>query len=160
MDVDLPTQALRDHWDDVVADLEATAAELQAEDWTAVTLHPGDVTTRTGRDDAPAGLDLLVADNEFEAVTAQMDAGASFEETAVFRQASGGVTFVGCVMRDPDTRAAILIPAFYPQRGEDAQTLAAHARDVGEVRVHVRPLRRDRMVTFTIDDPALVFPAD
>lgn len=160
MDVDLPTQALRDRWEDVEADLEATAQELSAEGWTTVTLHPGDVTTRVGRDGGPAGLDVMVAGNEFEELTDQVEAGAGFSETAVFRQAAGGVAFLVCVLRDPERRVAALVPAFYPQTGDDARVLAERAREEGEVRLFVRPLRRDRVVTFTVDDPALVFPPE
>lgn len=161
MDVDLPTETLRDRWEDVAADLEATAEELDDEGWTAVTLHPGDVTTRTGGGDGPgAGLDVLVADNEFEALAEQIADGAEFRETAVFREAAGGVVFLLCVARDPDREVAVLVPAFYPQRGRDATALAEHAREAGAVHVFVRPLQVDRRVTLTIDDPALVFPSD
>lgn len=159
MDVDLPTQSLRDHWAEVEADAEATADELAADGWTTVTLHPGDVTTHLGGNDRPAGLAVMVADNEFEAVTAQLEAGATFDHSAVFRQAAGGVAFLVFVMRDPDLEIAVLVPAFYPQRGEAAMAIADATRDAGGVHVHVRPLGRDRVVTFTIDDPSLVFPS-
>ena len=158
MDVDLPTQALRDHWEDVEADLEATAEELDAEGWTTVALHAGDVTTRLGRDGGQSGLDVLVPGNEFEELRDQVEAGAAFSETAVFRQAAGGVAFLVCVLRDPDRRVAVLVPAYYPQQGEDARLLAEHTHDVGQVDLLVRPLSRDRVVAFTIEDPELVFP--
>jgi len=158
MDVDLPTQALRDRWGDVEADLDATAAELADEGWTTVSLHAGDVTTRPGRDGGPTGLDVLVPSNEFEDLTDEVEAGATFSETAVFREAAGGVAFLVFVLRDPDRRVAALVPAFYPQMGEDATALAEYAHDAGHVQLHVRPLGRDRVVTFTVDDPALVFP--
>lgn len=160
MDDDLPTQALRERWEDVEADLEATAEELSAEGWTTVTLHPGDVTTRVGRDGGSAGLDVMVAGNEFEELTEQVEAGAAFSETAVFREASGGVAFLVCVLRDPDRRIAVLVPAFYPQTGEDARALAERAHEAGEVDLLVRPLSRERVVTFTVDDPELVFPRE
>lgn len=156
MDVDLPTQALRDRWADVEADLDATAAELEAEGWTTVALHAGDVTTRP--DDDRPGLSVLVPGNEFEALVAELDAGASFEETAVFRSAAGGVAFLVCVLRDPDRQVATLVPVFYPQEGTAARALAEHAAATGAVHLKVHPLSRDRVVTFTIDDPDLVFP--
>lgn len=158
MDVDLPSQALRDHWDDLVADLEATAAELEAADWDALALHVGDVTTATTGD--PPGLDVLVPHNEYKALVETVSDGAAFDETAVYRRAAGGVTFLLFVLRDPGRRAAVLIPAFYPQRGDDAAALAEHAHTAGVVHVLVRPLERDRAVTFAIDDPDLVFPDD
>lgn len=160
MDADLPTQSLRAKWEEVEADLEATAEELEAEEWDTVTLHPGDVTTQTGKGDMPPGLDVMVANNEFEALEDQLEAGAAFEETAVFRRAAGGIMFLVCVMRDPDREVAVLFPAFYPQRGESAQTLAAHAREEGQLQVFVRPLDRSRIVTFSIEKPELVFPTD
>lgn len=160
MDTDLPTESLKANWEDVEADLEATAEELEEEGWATITLHPGDVTTQTGKADIPPGLDVMVANNEFEAVEEQLEAGAAFGETAVFRRPAGGIMFLVCVMRDPDREVAVLFPAFYPQRGESAQTLADHARDEGELQVFVRPLDRSRIVTFSIQKPELVFPTD
>jgi len=160
MDHDLPSQALEDHWAEVTSDLDATAAELAAEGWTTVSLHPGDVTTHPGGDDRAPGLDVLIPDNEFDALVAELTAGAAFDESAVYRQAAGGVAFLICVLRDPDRMVAALVPVYYPQRGRDAMALADHATDVGDVHLHLQPLRRDRVVTVTIDDPSLVFPRD
>lgn len=158
MDVDLPTAALRDRWEDLEADLEATAEELEAEGWTTVTLHAGDVTTRP--DGEPPALAVLVPGNELEALEAHLAGGVAFTETAVYRSAASGVAFLVCVLRDPDRRVAALLPAFYPQRGRAAQTLAEHARDTGELHFQVHPLSGDRAVTVTIDEPGLVFPED
>lgn len=160
MDHDLPTQSLRANWEDVEADLDSTADELAAEGWTTVTLHPGDVTTQSGKGDMPPGLDVMVASNEFESLEDQLDAGASFTESAVFRRAAGGIMFLVCVMRDPDNEVAVLFPAFYPQQGESARVLAEHAHDEGRLRVFVRPLDRSRVVSFAIENPDLVFPTD
>ena len=158
MDEDLPKQALGERWEDVEADLEALAADLDADGWTTVTLHAGDVTTLPGGDGQPAGLDVMVPGNEFESLEEQLETGAAFEETAVFREASGGVAFLVFVLRDPERGAAVLVPAFYPQQGRDARALADHALEAGAVDVHVRPLSRERVVTFTVEAPELVFP--
>ena len=160
MDEDVPKQAVQDRWDDVEADLEATAEELEGEGWSTVTLHAGDVTSMSGATDHPPGLDVLVPDNEFEALEAELEAGAEFTETAVFREGAGGVTFLVCVLRDPDRRVAALFPAYYPQRGRSAEALAEHALGTGELTVFVRPLRRERGVSFVIDKPSLVFPEE
>lgn len=160
MDPDLPTQGLRDRWAEVGADLDGMVDELEAEGWQTVAFHPGDVTTSLGGDGRPPGLDVMVADNEFEALADHVADGAAFDESAVFREAAGGVAFLVCVVRDPDRGVAALVPAFYPQQGERAQALAEHAHAAGEVHVTVHPLGRDRTVTFTIDEPALVFPRD
>lgn len=160
MDVDLPTQALRSRWEDVVADLDATAAELAADGWTTVTLHAGDATTVLPDGDRSAGIDVLVPGNEFAALESTLDAGRTFSDTAVFRQAAGGVAFLVCVFRDPEAKVAALVPAFYPQRGERAMALAEHALAAGMVDLHVHPLSRERTITFTIEKPELVFPED
>lgn len=158
MDADVPSGAVRDHWDDLIADLEATASELEEAGWTALALHAGDVTTVPSAD--PPGLDVLVPDDEYEALEAAVGDGAAVGETAVYRRGAGGVAFLLFVLRDPDRRTAVLVPAFYPQLGDDAAALAEHARAAGVVHLLVRPLERDRAVTFAIDDPSLVFPAD
>lgn len=155
MDVDLPSESLRNHWDDLVADLEATAEAYEAEGWSTLALHPGDVTTRT---DDLAGLGVMVAGNEFEALAGLLDDGATFTETHVYRSAAGGVAFLVCALRDPARAVAVLVPAFYPQRGRSVEALAERARDAGAVDLHVHPLSRDRVVSVTIDDPDLVFP--
>ncbi|MDZ7702461.1 MAG: hypothetical protein U5J98_10615 [Halobacteriales archaeon] len=102
----------------------------------------------------------MVASNEFDALEAHLGAGVEFEETAVYRQAAGGVMFLVCVLRDPDRQVAALFPAFYPQRGQAAGKLAAHAHEAGSLRIYVRPLQVERTVTFLIEEPSLVFPED
>lgn len=160
MDEDLPKRAVRDRWEDVEADLEATATELEEEGWTTVTLHAGDVTSRTGIGDRPPGLDVVVPTNEFEELEAELEAGAAFGETAVFREAAGGVMFLVCVLRDPERQVAALFPAYYPRRGQAAGELAEHAHESGRLRVYVRPLQVERTVTFSIEKPELVFPEE
>lgn len=160
MDHDLPTPALRERWEDVEADLDATAEELEAEGWTTLTLHVGDVTSYPGHDDEPARLDVMVADNEFDALEAHVRSGVEFGETVVFRQAADGVMFLVCVLRDPEREVATLFPAFYPQKGKAAGALADHAHETGRLKVVVRPLDRRRSVAFTIEEPELVFPTD
>lgn len=157
MDHDVPTLTLHNHWADVEADLEATAAELAAEGWTTVTLHTGDATSLV-EGEPGTGLDVMVPGNEFAALEAELEAGAAFSESAVFRQAAGGVAFLVFVLKDPKREVAALFPAFYPQQGRSAQALAEQAREAGRLKVFVRPLDRSRVVTFTIEDPSLVFP--
>ena len=160
MDHDLPSQSLRQHWEAVTDDLRATADELEAEGWETVPLYPGDVTTVTGKSELPPGLDVMVASDDFDALEAALEDGASFEETAVYRQAAGGVMFLVCVLRDPERRVATLFPAFYPQQGASVERLREHVEETDQVDVFVHPLDRERLVTFTIDKPGLVFPDD
>jgi len=160
MDHDLPTESLREQWEELEADLESTAGKLEADGWTTIKLPPGDVTTRIREAESESGLDVMVADNDFERLEAEVESVAEFEETAVFRRAAGGIMFLVLVLRDPEAEVAAVLPAFYPQQGEDARTLADRAHDSGRLHVFVHPLERDRVVTFTIEDPELVFPTD
>jgi len=58
---------IREHWDDLVDDVAATAEGLREEGWDVLELHPGDVTVVTG---ARSGFDVLVPDDEFETLSA------------------------------------------------------------------------------------------
>lgn len=156
MDRDLPSSALRDHWQDVIADLEAMAEAYEDEGWTALALHAGDVTSKTGDD--LVGLSVLVPGDEFEALADLMDDGLAVAETEVYRSAAGGVAFLVCAALDPEQQVAVLVPAFYPQHGTSARALAEHAHEAGQVDLHIHPLSRDRAYSVTVKDPSLVFP--
>lgn len=158
MDRDLPKGAIQRHWEDVKEDLEATAKELEADGWTTVTLHTGDATSIPGREDHSPGLDVMVPGNEFERLHGVIEDGAEFTESSVFRKAAGGVVFLVFVFQDSERRVATLFPAFYPQQGTSAGDVAEHALRVGQLDLFIRPLDRERSVTFTIEDPSLVFP--
>lgn len=157
MDHDVPTLTVKNHWPDVEDDLATTAAELEEEGWSTLTLHTGDATSLV-EGELGTGIDVLVPGDELAALEAKLADGVEFEESAVFRRAAGGVMFLVFVFRDVERQVAALFAAYYPQQGESAQALAEHAHQAGQLDVFVRPLDRSRVVTFTIEQPSLVFP--
>ena len=168
--------AVRGFWDDVIGDMEATAAEYRDAGWETLELHPGDVTpvpglrggdrTRVGDDgraagsDAAAdeyGLDVLAPDDEFAALTDRVE-GATFDAYDAYRAQRGGVVFLVLAMRAPAAERAVLLPLHY--RLDEGREMCRRADAAGEMRVSVRPLSDDRRVTFTQADPSNLLPAD
>jgi len=142
--------AVREHWDDLVGDMEATAAEFEDAGWDALQLHPGDVTAVTGD---RWGFDVLVPDDEFEQLHEWVDDGA-FDEHDVYRVESG-IVFALVVLRDEADERAVCCPLYY----DDATVkgLCDLAGQQGRVFTHVRNLAEE-YVTFTHEEPSLFFP--
>jgi hypothetical protein len=136
--------AVREHWDDLVADMAATAADLRGEGREVLELHPADVTvvSRNRR-----GFDVLVPDDEFETLRDWV-AEAAFPEHRVYR-AEAGMVFLLVVLDDPDADLAVCCPLYYEP--SEAETLRELATVDGELRTHVRRLS-DSSVTLTHED--------
>jgi len=136
--------AVREHWDDLVADMAATAAEFREEGREVLELHPADVTvvSRSRR-----GFDVLVPDDEFETLQAWV-AEAAFPEHRVYRAVAGTV-FLLVVLNDPDAGLAVCCPLYYEP--SQAETLRELAEADGELRTHVRRLS-ESYVTLTHED--------
>jgi len=136
--------AIREHWDDLVADMAATAADLRGAGREVLELHPADVTvvSRSRR-----GFDVLVPDDEFETLQAWV-AEAAFPEHRVYR-AEAGLVFLLVVLDDPDAGLAVCCPLYYEP--SEAETLRELATADGELRTHVRRLS-DSSVTLTHED--------
>lgn len=138
-------------WDDVLADMERTAAEYRDAGWEVVELHPGDVETVSGN---PFGFDVVVPTDEFEEAARAVET-SEFTEDELFRNDASGVAYVLAVMKDPDRKQAVCCPIYYEL--DDAQDLIEDAKRAGVMYTHVRPLQRDREVTFTHDEPERFF---
>ena len=136
--------AVRERWDDLVADMAATAADLRDEGREVLELHPADVTvvSRSRR-----GFDVLVPDDEFETLREWVD-GATFPEHRVYR-AEAGLVFLLVVLDEPDAGLAVCCPLYYEPN--EAETLRELAGADGELRTHVRRLS-ESYVTLTHDD--------
>lgn len=155
---DVPGTHLRaaEFWDDVVADMEATAAEYEAAGWETLQLHPGDVTTRVPDGDAdPFGLDVLVPNDEFDAVEDLLAGDVAFDSYEAFVALSDGLVLLVVAMEDEDAEVAVLYPAYYDV--QNSQEMLAAARDAGEMRTYVRTLTNDR-IEFTHADPETFAP--
>ncbi|WP_266074725.1 DUF7529 family protein [Haladaptatus caseinilyticus] len=144
-------------WEDVIADMEATAAEYEEMGWNTLELHPGDVTPLWTEQDDEFGLDVLVPDNEFEAVERLLDDGIEFDAFEVYRAMGDHLVFVVVVMEDHDEDAAVCYPAYYDVRG--AEKMLREAMDAGTMYTYIRTLSEDR-VQFTHDDPTVFQPPD
>ncbi|WP_235853483.1 DUF7529 family protein [Halosimplex salinum] len=144
--------AVREHWDDLVGDMEATAAEFEAAGWETLELHPGDVTAVTGE---RWGFDVLVPDDEFDRLREWVD-GGSFDEHDVYRVESG-IVFALVVLKDDDDERAVCCPLYYDDAAVEG--LGELAAREGRIYTHVRTLSEED-VTFTHEDPSLFFPED
>lgn len=147
-------------WDRVIEDAAATAEAYREDGWDAIVCHPGDVTA-TGEadvelDDARTGVDVLVPDDEFERVAAAVDGPGAFDEVEVFRAEQNGVVFFVAALENAAAETAILVPAYYDTRRAE-NFLETVARE-GELRLHVRPLDRRRVLTFAQSDPSPFLP--
>ncbi|WP_435344530.1 DUF7529 family protein [Haloarchaeobius sp. HRN-SO-5] len=147
-------------WGQVVADMEATAEEYREDGWTAVECHPGDVAAiadeDVGRDDARTGLDVLVPDDEFDTVADLVDGPGEFDEVDVFRAEQNGVVFFVAALENETAEAVVLVPAYYSVGS--SESFVEMVRREGELRIHVRPLDRRRILTFAQTDPDLFLP--
>lgn len=145
-----------EYWDEMIADMEATAEEYEAEGWDTLQLHSGDVTTTVpDENDERFGLDVLVPDDEFAAVEELVADGVTFDSYEVFRALADGLVLFVVAMEDHDAEVAVLYPAYYD--AQDAQGMLAAAQQAGEMRTYIRTLQRDQ-VEFTHDEPVNFAP--
>jgi hypothetical protein len=147
-------------WDEVIEDLEATAAAYREDGWTAVECHPGDVTTvadeEVQREDARTGMDVLLPDDEFDTVADLVDGPGEFDEVDVFRATHDGIVFLVAAFENHAAEAAVLVPAYYDVQG--SQEFVQMVEREGELRVHLRPLDLRRILTFAQTEPAPFLP--
>ncbi|WP_435159359.1 DUF7529 family protein [Haladaptatus sp. DFWS20] len=144
-------------WENVIADMEATAAEYEESGWETLLLHPGDVTPLWNEEDDEFGLDVLVPDNEFEEVEALLDEGIEFDAFEAYRAMSDNIVFVVVIMEDHDAEIAVCYPTYYDVQG--AEKMLADAMDAGTMYTFLRTLSEDR-VQFTHDDPTVFQPPE
>lgn len=145
------------YWQQVMADMEATAEEYRDRGWQAIEVHPGDVAVFS-EDLDRTGIELLPPDNEFDELADAFDEAGGFESAQVLRAETEGSVYVVVVLEDEPTETAVLLPAYYsPGQHEDFLDMI---QTEGEVRIHVRPLNERRVLTFTNEDPELFLPEE
>ncbi|WP_225741224.1 DUF7529 family protein [Halorussus halophilus] len=157
---DMPGTHLRamEFWEDVVADMEATAAEYEAEGWETLQLHPGDVTTLTPdpeEGDERFGLDVLLPNDEFDAVEERLEGGAAFDAYEVYSATADALVLLVVAMEDHDGEFALLYPAYYDAQNSEAMLNAARA--AGEMHTYLRTLTEET-IEFTHADPSVFEP--
>ncbi|PSQ39429.1 hypothetical protein BRD13_03220 [Halobacteriales archaeon SW_5_70_135] len=144
-------------WEDLLAELAATAEQYRAGGWETVELHPGDVTALSGQYGDRVGFDVLVPDDEYRALEAWFDAGLGVDDCEVYRTAVGDVVLLLVVVRDETDRRAVLYPAFYDLDDGRARSLLETVARSGAVRTYLRRLSGD-YVELRHDDPDLFAP--
>lgn len=160
MDVGHPLTGVTDVWEDVVADMEATAAEYREDGWETCELHPGDVTAlpvSTAPEQKRTGLDVLVPGDEFEKVESFVEEG-SFDGYDVFRAMQSGVVFLVVAMTDEAARRAVVFPLYY--RLDHAREMLARVAERGELRTWIHPLDAERRVVFVHESPDGLLPPE
>lgn len=159
-----PNVEAMEFWGDIVADMEATAAEYDERGWETLQLHPGDVAvlpgeTPEGERTAKFGFDVLVPDNEFEELEALVTGGVAFDTYEVYKAAAGGLVLLVVAMEDTDEEAVLLYPAYYRVADPDTEKLFDRAREEGVLYSFLRRLD-DRHVELRHDDPSLFAPPE
>ncbi|WP_276280381.1 DUF7529 family protein [Halorussus caseinilyticus] len=150
---EIPGTHLRaaEFWDDILADMEATAEEYETDGWDTLQLHPGDVTALVPDEhDDRFGLDVLAPDDEFEELQGLLEGDASFDAYEVFRAMADGLVLFVVAMEDRDREIAVLYPAYYD--AQNAQAMLTAAESAGEMRTYVRTLTEEQ-IEFTHDEP-------
>lgn len=141
-------EGVRQHWDEIVADMEATAAEYRERGWDVLELHPGQVRLLAD----PPRLDALVPDNEYDDLVGFVEDG-DVDSYEVFR-AEESLVFFLLVLRNETAGRVVCLPGYYTLA--DGRAAVARVGDV--LTVSVRRLRQGEFVTLTLDDPAEFFP--
>lgn len=152
--------AIQGSWEDVIADMEATAEEYRRSGWEAIELHPGDVTPLAPDEvDETYGLDVLLPGDEFEALRRTIAGGdVAFDSYKVYRAREGDVVFLVVAMEDTSSELAVVYPAYYGVQQSSEMFEAADER--GKLFSHLRKLEPGTEVTFEHDDPEPFFPPE
>lgn len=146
-------------WGDVLADMEATAEGFEEDGWETLEIHPGDVTVLEGGEGERFGLDVLVADNEYEAVQDRIESGFDVDEYEVFTANDEGYVFVLVALKDRDRRTALFVPMYYSVSGKSTYLMLKRAKERGVIHTYLRRLDGE-YIEFTHDDPELFQPSD
>lgn len=157
MDADSPVP--RDRLRELLADVDAMAAEHREADRETVVVPPSDVSVLEG---TPFGLEVVTPREAYEAFEPVVEA-ATLDTCHVYRtDGEEGRLLVllheGTLppREDADGPAeiSVFVPAYLPL---PADALEARASAEGVMYAHVRPPGDDARVTFTHEDPSLFF---
>lgn len=150
---DRAAQVAGRHWETLLEESRALAAEFEAEGWESLVIQPGNVATVYERD--RCGLDVLVPGNQYEPLAEWIDAGVEFPRSEVYCREEEEVVLLVVVMRDEAAEKAVCFPAYYGI--EDAEGLFERAREEGQINTYLRKLNGESVV-FGHDDPEIFRP--
>lgn len=152
-----PTQRVMAVWEDVVADMEATAEEYREDGYEVVELHPGDVAPVESGENDRWGFDVLTPDDEIpEIERLVVEEGHDFDSCEVFKAQEETLVLLVAAITAEDPQKAVLVPLYYDVQA--AGNMFDRAREEGELPIHVRNLKKDTIITFTQDVPSLFAP--
>lgn len=135
-----------DGWQSVIEDMASTADAYRDRGWRTLELHPGDSVLVDSA--YRTGLDVLLPGSEYEELES-LASSRAFTDAEVFAAETGGVRYLLLVETDPDTEAAVFVPAYYePARSQSALKTVV---ENGELRVFCRRLNDD-YVAFEHDE--------
>jgi len=139
-------------WYQLVDEAEKQAEEYHDRNWTAMVVHPGDITPVDT--DEQFGLNALAPDSEYDRVRSLV-ASHTFDRSHVYRRTDGDLRFFLCVFESTADEVAVLVPAYVTET--ELEMLFPRARETGEIHVLVRPLEYGERATLTVADPDLLF---
>lgn len=149
--------ATREAWQATLDDMDELAAELEADGWTTAVV-PASHTAPEGPDAGDTdrfGLVFLVPDN-FGRDFSELFESGKFPEYEVYRADVENDVFLLLVLRDPDTKSAILVAGSYELR--HAPNCVAAARDADTMYTHFETLDDTHLGSFEHDDWEKFFP--
>ena len=148
-----------DGWSQVLSEMDAMAASLEAEGWRTVTVAAGDaaaVTAETSRTDEHGFAYVVPGDEADELAEAFVPDG--FPRTEVYRAASGARVYLLTVLQDPPTETAVLLAGALDREQLPACRRAAAAS--GTMYTQVFRVDGTTVGVFEHDDPGPFFPDD
>ena len=144
-------------WAQLLEEMDAMAAELEAEDWETLTIPAGDA--------GAVGPDEQHADRHGYAYVVPGDAADRFAElfvpdgfprTEVYRATSAGNLYLLSVFQDPETATAILLAGVLDR--SDLGECRQYATETGRMYAHLHRLDGTHLGTFEHEDPEPFFP--
>ncbi|MDL5362101.1 hypothetical protein [Halalkalicoccus sp. NIPERK01] len=150
---DRATRVAGAHWETLLEESRALAAEFEDEGWETLVVQSGTVTPVSERD--RCGLDVLVPGNQYDPLAEWVADGVEFPRSEVYCREEGEVVLLVVVMRDPDAEKVVVFPAYYGRA--ESEGVFERAREEGELNTYLRKLNGETVV-FSHDDPAIFRP--
>lgn len=147
----------KDAWGQTLEDMEALAAQREADGWDVVTIHAGDTGPETAEQGVTDthGLVYVVPGNQAEAFEEAFEAG-EFPVYDVYRQVMEGRVFVVTELLDPDTETAVFVAGNFWRH--QAGALVREAREEGTMYTHLQKLDGTHLGSFEHEGFEKFFP--
>ncbi|EMA44372.1 hypothetical protein C448_08864 [Halococcus morrhuae DSM 1307] len=152
------SDGLKEAWAATLDDMDALAAEYEADGWETLTIPAGHTSTEAPEsgDEERFGLVYVIPDNYAEEFSDVFDDG-EFPRYDVFRNESHGQVFLVTLLADPESETAVFVAGGFERRG--SRPLMGAASDAGTMYTHLQTLDGTQLGSFEHDDPEKFFPA-